>query len=80
MRCVFMAGRCDLVGRGGIGTYLRSDALPGFTTEDTPSREVSNGWHRNHFDVLSLQRMTQLKSSVHEVPYQGRPAITKIAV
>lgn len=36
-------------------------------------------WHPRRIDVLSLQRTKMYRSAVHEVLYQGRPAISKIA-
>ncbi|EWG51022.1 hypothetical protein FVEG_10133, partial [Fusarium verticillioides 7600] len=45
-----------------------------------PLDEVEFTWHPQHIDVLSLKRIKYHKQRVREVEYEGKPAISKIAV
>ncbi|KAF4438259.1 hypothetical protein FACUT_5124 [Fusarium acutatum] len=45
-----------------------------------PLDKVESTWHPQHIDVLSLKRIKYHKQRVREVQYQGKTAITKIAV
>ncbi|CVL04870.1 uncharacterized protein FMAN_12914 [Fusarium mangiferae] len=45
-----------------------------------PLDEVQSTWHPRHIDVLSLKRIKYHKKRVTEVEYQGKTAISKIAV
>ena len=44
-----------------------------------PLPEVRTAWHERRVDVLSLKRTRRLRSGVHEVQYDGIPAVAKIA-
>ena len=44
-----------------------------------PLLEIQNVWHNEQVDVLSLERIKRYPSKVHEVVYNGKPAIAKIA-
>ena len=56
-------------GNIGLKTALSSEPLAG----------IQETWHPQRIDVLTLVRTKRLQSGVHEVLYQGRPAISKIA-
>ncbi|KAF5601682.1 uncharacterized protein FSUBG_8047 [Fusarium subglutinans] len=45
-----------------------------------PLDEVKSTWHPQHIDVLLLKRIKYHKQRVREVEYQGKIAISKIAV
>lgn len=55
----------------------KSDALE-ITATNTPLPGVSEGWHHNSVDVLSLDPIKDYRSNVYEVRYRGRPAVVKI--
>ncbi|KAH9885009.1 hypothetical protein F4778DRAFT_518197 [Xylariomycetidae sp. FL2044] len=44
-----------------------------------PLDEVGSPWHPRHIDVLSLKRISSYNGRVHEVIFEGRRAISKIA-
>lgn len=44
-----------------------------------PLDEVDSSWHLRHIDVLSLKRISLYNDRVHEVDFEGRRAISKIA-
>jgi hypothetical protein len=44
-----------------------------------PLPEIRNAWHPNRVDALSLKQIVWHRSNVHEVIYNGVPAISKIA-
>jgi hypothetical protein len=54
---------------GALESTMSFDLLPA-------TQEI---WHPQKIDVLSLRRTKMYRSAVHEVLYQGRPAISKIA-
>ncbi|KAH9895545.1 alpha-galactosidase A [Xylariomycetidae sp. FL2044] len=54
---------------GSLKSNISTDPLP----------EVQTTLHERHIDVLSLERTTRFRSGVHEVQYNGAPAIAKIA-
>jgi hypothetical protein len=60
---------CDATGQGTIALSATNEPLP----------EIQDTWHHNRVDVLSLEQIKDLKSNVHEVLYNGKPAISKIA-
>ncbi|CAI6340619.1 unnamed protein product [Periconia digitata] len=45
-----------------------------------PLPEIHEPWHHRRIDVLSLKRTKRHRSNVHEVSYEDRPAIAKIAL
>lgn len=49
------------------------------TTTNDPLPAVQNVWHRRRIDALTLKRSKRYRSTVHEVLYNGEPAIAKIA-
>lgn len=49
------------------------------TTTNDLLPEVETLWHSQHIDVLSLQQTKRHRSNVHEVIYNGKPAVAKIA-
>lgn len=49
------------------------------TASTNPLPEIRTAWHEQHVDVLSLGRRKRLRSGVHEVEFNGAPAIVKIA-
>lgn len=49
------------------------------TISTDPLPEIKQTWHDVRIDVLSLERTTRFNSGVHEVQYDGAPAIAKIA-
>jgi hypothetical protein len=55
------------------------DGMLKSTISFEPPSAVREIWHPNSVDVLLLPRMKMYRSSVHEVVYQGRRAISKIA-
>lgn len=55
------------------------DAPLQVTTTDDPLPEVETAWHHQKIDVLSLEQTRDYRSNVHEVLYNGLPAISKIA-
>lgn len=54
-------------------------ALLEITTTNYPLPEIETVWHHQKIDVLSLSQTKRHRSNVHEVSYDGRPAISKIA-
>lgn len=54
---------------GTLGSAISWDPLP--------AAKIS--WHPKTVDVLSLKRTKYCGSRVHEVLYDGRPAVSKIA-
>lgn len=48
-------------------------------TSCEPLNEVESSWHIRHIDVLSLKRISLYNGRVHEVDFEGRRAISKIA-
>jgi hypothetical protein len=44
-----------------------------------PLPEIETRWHHQKIDVLSLTQTKRHRSNVHEVSYNGTPAISKIA-
>ncbi|KAK1764892.1 alpha-galactosidase A [Phialemonium atrogriseum] len=54
---------------GYLTSTISTDPLPG----------IRATWHERRVDVLSLERTRRLRSGVHEVQYDGVPAIAKIA-
>ena len=54
---------------GSLTSTISMDPLP----------EIECPWHDVRVDVLSLRRGERFKSGVHEVQYNGAPAIAKIA-
>ncbi|KAG9251496.1 alpha-galactosidase A [Emericellopsis atlantica] len=54
---------------GSLTSIISTDPLP----------EIQTTWHELHVDVLSLERTRRFRSGVHEVQYDGAPAIAKIA-
>ncbi|KAH8179051.1 alpha-galactosidase A [Sarocladium implicatum] len=50
-----------------------------FTVSTEPLPEIQTIWHDRRVDVLSLKRTRRFRSGVHEVQYNGAPAIAKIA-
>lgn len=51
-------------------------ALTGSTV---PLPEIQTTWHSQYVDVPSLKRTKRFRSGVHDVQYNGAPAIAKIA-
>ncbi|KAB5547159.1 alpha-galactosidase A [Coniochaeta sp. 2T2.1] len=49
------------------------------TTSTEPLPAIRTTWHEQRVDVLSLERTRRLRSGVHEVSYNGSPAVAKIA-
>ncbi|KAB5559954.1 alpha-galactosidase A [Coniochaeta sp. 2T2.1] len=49
------------------------------TTSTDPLPEIRTAWHEQRVNVLSLERTRRLRSGVHEVSYNGSPAVAKIA-
>lgn len=49
------------------------------TISSEPLAEVEETWHPLRIDVLSLPRKIVLQSGVHEVLFEGKSAIAKIA-
>ncbi|KAI5856719.1 alpha-galactosidase A [Durotheca rogersii] len=49
------------------------------TTSTDPLPEIQTTWHELRVDVLKLERTRRFRSGVHEVQYNGAPAIAKIA-
>jgi hypothetical protein len=56
-------------GNGSLTSIVSSDPLP----------EIESTWHETRINVLDLKRTRRFRSGVHEVEYQGAPAIAKIA-
>ena len=56
-----------------------SDGTLESTISSNPLWSVQQVWHPERIDVLSLPNVKEYRSTVHEVTYHGRPAITKIA-
>ena len=54
---------------GSLKSTIFNDPLPA----------VQTAWHPRRIEVLSLKQTKRLRSNVHEVVYNGRPAISKIA-
>lgn len=54
---------------GSLTSSISLDPLP----------EIRTAWHALRVDVLSLKRTRRFRSGVHEVRYNGAPAIAKIA-
>lgn len=44
-----------------------------------PQPEIRTAWHEKHVDVLTLSSTRRFRSGVHEVQYDGAPAVAKIA-
>jgi hypothetical protein len=57
---------------------------PGNTIESAISCEsldqVVSSWHTRHIDVLPLKRISSYRAGVKEVAFEGRTAISKIAI
>lgn len=49
------------------------------TISTDPLRGINQAWHDTFIDVLSLERTKRYNSGVHEVQYDGAPAVAKIA-
>jgi hypothetical protein len=60
-------------------TRPSADAPLQVTTSNDPLPEVETAWHHQKIDVLSLEQTRDYRSDVHEVIYNGLPAISKIA-
>lgn len=54
---------------GQLEATISNDALP----------KVERTWHARYVDVLSLAQTNRFRSAVHEVLYNGSPAVAKIA-
>ncbi|KAL2753671.1 hypothetical protein ACRALDRAFT_2060808 [Sodiomyces alcalophilus JCM 7366] len=54
---------------GSLASIISTDPLP----------EIRTTWHERRIDVLSLTRTRRIRSGVHEVQYDGAPAIAKMA-
>jgi hypothetical protein len=60
-------------------TRDKNDGSLTSTISTDPLREIKTTWHEVSIDVLSLKRMRRLRSGLHEVQYNGAPAIAKVA-